>query len=118
MATKIISEQGRAYWEGVTDSTCITDTHFEPVESPCPEDNQQVAFHSDLGSLTVLRRMTGFGWWDTETGFRDTHGNFWLASGNMDVRSIAPVSFATMVDWVKANADTCVPTKEELSNGI
>lgn len=118
MATKLISEHGKAHWEGVTGSTLITEEHFQPVESPYPEDNQQVAFHSDLGSLTVLRRRAGFGLWDTETGFRDSQGNFWLTSGGMDVRSIAPANFATMVDWVKANAETYAPKEKELSNGI
>lgn len=111
MSARIISNQGKAHWEGITDGTLITGAHFEQVESPRPENNQQVAFHTNLGSLTVLRRLTGFGWWDTETGFRDPHGNFWLASGGMDVRRIAPASFGAMVEWVKDNANTCAPTK-------
>ena len=94
-----------------------TSAHFEQVKTYCPEEDQQVALHTNLGSLTVLRRMSGFGWWDTETGFRDPQGNFWWASDNRDVRSIAPASFAAMVDWVKANA-TCVPTMGEFSDEI
>lgn len=109
-ATRLTTENGQVVWEGVTFNTLITHAHFEPVASPCTDENVQVALHTNLGSLTVLRRMTGFGWWDTETGFRDIDGKFWLASGNMDVRQLTPIKLASMIEWVKLNANTCNPS--------
>lgn len=42
----------------------------------------------EFGRLTVLDRETGFGGGirDVETGFTDLEGNFWLVSGNYDIR--------------------------------
>jgi len=67
----------------------------------------QVALHTNLGSLTVLDRMTGFGWRDIETGYRDMEGKFWLASGGYDVRDSWAITFEEAVNWVKQNANNC-----------
>jgi hypothetical protein len=75
-----------------------------------------------LGRITILSRMTGFGWRDVETGFRDTYAmnakgkenygkNFWLASGNFDVRDYIQEggsSWDDLVELIKNNANTCV----------
>ena len=74
-------------------------------------DDYQVYFHSNLGSLTVLDRMTGFGYRDTETGYRDNNGNFWLASGALDVRWCGAKTVGDAIKWVKAHANNCVPAK-------
>ena len=71
-------------------------------------DDYQVYFHSNLGSLTVLDRMTGYGIRDTETGYRDTEGKFWLASCGQDVRNSGSKTIGEAIDWVKLNANTCV----------
>ena len=72
------------------------------------ETDRQWALHTNLGSLTVLDRMTGFGWRDTETGYRDPDGKFWLASGMRDVRRSKAVTTQDAIDWVKRYANTCV----------
>jgi hypothetical protein len=65
-----------------------------------------------LGRITILSRMTGFGWRDVETGFRDTYAkNFWLASGNFDVRDYIQdggSDWDCLVKLIKNNANTCV----------
>lgn len=65
-----------------------------------------------LGSITVLDRMTGFGHRDVETGFTDLEGKFWLASGDLDVREADHNSIEGAIQWIKDNANTCVPEKE------
>lgn len=62
---------------------------------------------TELGKITVLDRSTGFGWRDIESGFKDLNGEFWLASGNFDVRTFN-LNFEDSVKKIKANANTCV----------
>ena len=85
--------------------TLLSDDMFHDV--PIYNDDKQVAFHSNLGSLTVLTRMTGYGWIDTETGYRAPDGKFWLASGNFDVREQGCITVGEAIEAVKANANTC-----------
>ena len=79
------------------------------------ETDKSLALHTNLGSITVLDRMTGFcgGIRDTETGFRDMDGNFWLASGNLDVRESDAKTIGEAIAWVKENANTCNPDRKE-----
>jgi len=72
------------------------------------EENYQLYFHSNLGSLTILDRMTGFGFRDVETGYRDPDGKFWLASGQQDVLLSSAKTIGEAIEWVKTNANTCV----------
>lgn len=95
---------------------CYTDVAPEDLLSPelfheVPkwEDDDQWAFHSNLGSLTVLDRLTGFGWRDTETGYRAPNGDFWLASGGFDVRESGAKTVQQAIDWVKSKANNCIP---------
>ncbi len=70
------------------------------------------------GVITVLNRMTGFGYRDVETGFRDSYAmnygkNFWLASGLMDIRDfilphVTGVEWDECVAWIKGHANTCI----------
>lgn len=88
------------------DTHTITNTPF--LDEIGKEPDIQFAFHCNLGSITVLDRMTGFSFGrDTETGFRDTHGKFWLASGMFDIRRHMPLSFADAVEVIKKNANNC-----------
>jgi len=75
------------------------------------EDDLLLALHTNLGSLTVLDRVTGFSGYirDVETGFRDPDYVFWLASGNLDVRNSGAETFREAIEWVKLNANTCSP---------
>ena len=79
------------------------------------ETDKSLALHTNLGSITVLDRMTGFGGGirDTETGFRDMDGNFWLASGNLDVRESDAKTIGEAIAWVKENANTCNPDRKD-----
>ena len=77
------------------------------------EKDTQWALHTNLGSITVLDRMTGFGWRDVETGFRDPNGAFWLASGMMDVRKENLKTFKDAIQWIKDNSNTCVAYEDE-----
>ena len=66
------------------------------------------------GRVTVLDRMTGFGYRDIETGYRSPCGGFWLASGGYDVRDHL-AEFAdedAMIEWIIARANTCAGTGE------
>ena len=73
-----------------------------------PVDDTQIALHTNLGSLTVLDRLTGFGWRDVETGYRDPNGGFWLASGNQDVTRSDVKTIGEAIEWVKERANTCI----------
>lgn len=61
------------------------------------------------GRITVVERLTGFGWWDVETGYRSPCGQFWLASGQHDIRRALPDldSEDAMAEWVMARANNC-----------
>ena len=105
---KSINEHGKEFWtECDADSSFSADMFYEVDMSRC-EDDQQFALHTDLGSLTVLDRMTGFGWRDIETGYRAKDGKFWLASGGFDVRESGAETLGAAIELVKQNANNCV----------
>lgn len=72
------------------------------------EDTLNRANIPNVGRFTVLDRMTGFGYRDVETGFKDMEGKFWLASGQKDVRDYPDMSIQDAVEWVKRHANQCV----------
>ncbi|MCK5019633.1 MAG: hypothetical protein KAS32_21420, partial [Candidatus Peribacteraceae bacterium] len=84
---KYTNEIGKECFKGVELNSPFNSELFHEV-ADMPEGDVQFALHTNLGSLTVLDRMTGYGYGirDTETGFRDNDGNFWLASSSVDVR--------------------------------
>ena len=61
------------------------------------------------GYITVLDRMTGYGYRDIETGYRCPSGQFWLASGDYDIRRALRRlnSDEEMAQWVIDRANTC-----------
>ena len=63
------------------------------------------------GSISVVHRLTGWGYgvWDTETGYRSPCGQFWLASGDVDIRDCLDEfdSEEGMIQWVIDRANTC-----------
>ena len=103
---KYTNDYGKKCYRGVTFETVINGTDFHCVE--VLEDQTQVALHTDIGSITVVDRMTGFGWRDIESGYRDIEGKFWLASGGCDVRCSGAKTMQEHVDWIKENANICV----------
>ena len=81
---------------------------FSYVDMSWTDGDTQIALHTNLGSLTVVDRLTGFGWRDVETGYRDTSGEFWLASGNQDVTMSGAKTMGEAIEWVKERANTCL----------
>ncbi|MDA5482155.1 hypothetical protein PGS49_16030 [Yersinia intermedia] len=71
------------------------------------------------GRITILNRMTGYGYRDTETGFcewssphRFTHRDFWLASNGFDIRETINFNdemlWDSIVRFIKLNANTVI----------
>ena len=50
----------------------------------------------------------GFGFRDTETGFRDTHGRFWLAAGGLDIRDFGDLGVEDAINKIKTEANICM----------
>lgn len=105
---KLKNEFGKEHYLEVTEETPFSDLEFHEVPDQM-ETNKQWALHTNIGSLTVLDRLTGYegGVRDIETGYRATDGKFWLASGGHDVRQSAAETMQDAIDWVKQNANTC-----------
>lgn len=106
---KTTSENGRWAFTGATVNTPFSAEDFYSVDMSHYDGDQQWALHTDLGSLTVLDRMTGFGYRDIETGYRAMNGDFWLASGGFDVRDSESKTLGEAIDWVKKHANNCYP---------
>lgn len=106
MITKYTNDYGKEVYSGVTLETPFDPDLFIPAHAV--EDDHQLALHTNIGSITVLDRMTGFGWRDVETGYRDLEGKFWLASGDIDVRYSDCKTFGESIEWIKARANNCV----------
>jgi hypothetical protein len=70
------------------------------------EDAQWV-HHAEWGSISILDRMTGFGFRDVETGFRDPDSKLWLASGNFSIRAYPELTVKEAIKKIKENANTC-----------
>lgn len=106
---KYINDYGKECYREVTPETSFSELEFHEVPNQTGTDRQW-ALHTNLGSLTVLDRMTGYigGIRDTETGYRDASGKFWLASCMRDVRLSGSVTIQDAIDWVKQNANTCI----------
>ena len=89
----------------------IKDLHFYQ-EGQAENDKLYLAYYCGY-RITVLDRLTGFGWRDTETGLRDYRLNdedgFWLASGNFDIRDFGDWDIEKAVEKIKENANTVIP---------
>jgi hypothetical protein len=113
---KYTNEYGKTCFKGVSlDSTFSGELFHKPEYQP--EGDESFALHTNLGSLTVLDRLTGWGDGDvrdTESGFRDPAGNFWLASCDCDVRESGSKTIGEAIQWIKDRANTCVPSDEDL----
>lgn len=77
-------------------------------ESVCEDDTLYATRLEDGGRITVLDRMTGFGYRDIETGYRDPEGKFWLASGRNDIRDREDLTIEEAIDWIKLHANNCI----------
>ena len=114
---KYTNDCGKECYRGVTPDTPFAELEFHDVPNQIAYDLQW-ALHTDMGSLTVLDRMTGSMDWDghdrrdIETGYRDPDGKFWLASGGVDVRESNAQTLQEAIEWVKVRANTCIPEGE------
>lgn len=110
---KYINDAGKECYRGVANDTPFDELDFHEVDMSFTEDDTQVALHTNLGSLTVLDRMTGYGYGirDIESGFRDSNGDFWLASCGVDVRCSGAKTIGEAIEYVKKYANTCNPNK-------
>jgi hypothetical protein len=116
MIEKYINDYDKECYRGVEASTPFSELEFNLVKPDteysltpyCDEPDVQFALHTNIGSLTVLNRMTGFGWRDTETGYRDMDKKFWLASGDYDVRDSGAETMGEAIEWVKKHANNCI----------
>jgi hypothetical protein len=106
---KYTNESGKECYKDVEMFTPFDGSLFHEWKHNTHDEYQRI-LHTNLGSLTVLDRMTGFGWRDTETGFRDPEGKFWLASGGVNVIASGCKTVGEAIDYVKTHANTCVPT--------
>ena len=87
----------------------IKDLEF--TETKPSLDDVLYTTRTELGRITVLDRLTGWGECSTrdiETGYRDTDNKFWLASGDFDIRRYGDLSISEAIDKIKQNANTCV----------
>lgn len=59
---------------------------------------------ADGSKITVLDRQTGYshGGRDTETGYRDKDGNFYLVSGMFDIREYPELILEEAINKIKA----------------
>ena len=94
----------------------IDDLEFEETQQGS-HGNILFTAHAPLGCITVLDRLTGWGGGihDTETGFTDPDGTFWLASGRFDIRRYGTLSIEGAVALIKKEANTCVGVPKEES---
>ena len=104
-----INEYGKKVFKGATLDTPFNSELFHEV--PAFETDTQVALHTNLGSLTVVDRLTGYAGYvrDIETGYQCKEtGLFWLASGGFDVRKSEAKTLGEAIAWVKEHANSCV----------
>jgi hypothetical protein len=89
----------------------IKDLNFQRIEQRQTlldgEADILFAAKTDLGGITVLDRMTGYGHRDTETGFKDADGEFWLASGQFDIRAYPELPVEDAITLIKERANEC-----------
>ncbi|WP_353189127.1 hypothetical protein [Pseudomonas sp.] len=79
------------------------------VEKFTDGDTLYTHYQPSGGRISVLDRMTGYGYRDIETGYRCPSGQFWLASGGYDIRRELRglSSDDEMAQWVIDRANTC-----------
>ena len=80
------------------------------IDTYCEGDNILYAYNFNDQRITVLDRLTGYGYnvRDIETGYRDEDDNFWLASGGFDIRDYPELSREEAILKIKQNANTCI----------
>lgn len=95
-------------------------TSFQTYVFAGGEDLQFSHSMPNGGRITVVDRMTGFGWRDIETGYRCPSGQFWLASGGHDIRNHLHEldSDEAMTEWVIKRANNCTGSNHPKRVGL
>jgi hypothetical protein len=75
-----INRHGKPSWKDVSTEDVFSEELFYEVPDQV-ENNRQWAFHSNLGSITVLERMTCFGWWAQRQAIVILRGSFGWPQG-------------------------------------
>jgi hypothetical protein len=88
----------------------LGDVHWREIPDDTTENTLFALSCTNGSKITVLDRMTGYGFGirDIESGYRDTQGKFWLASGRCDVRTHPEFTIQQAIEWIQAHANTCV----------
>ncbi len=102
MIERYKDSRGVDSYKGVKPSTPFDSLDFVKLKDQ-PWSVMQWALHTNIGTLTVVDRMTGFGCRDVESGYRDMDNNFYLAMGGFDVRVCGAKTMQDAIDWVKVN---------------
>jgi hypothetical protein len=100
---KYINKNGVPEWRGVSENSPFSDDMFHDVDMSFNTDNnKQLALYTNIGDIT------GFGYRDIETGYKDTDGKFWLASGDYNVIESDCKTVGDAIAWIKERANECV----------
>lgn len=96
-------------------SKLLKDVEWEDLSHIQSEKDTFEIYRPSKGTkITVVDREMGYQGSprDVETGYRDEDDNFWLASGQFDIRTVANDSTTVKeaIQMIKDNANTCVPT--------
>lgn len=83
----------------------VKDLKFK-IENRCEDDILYIA-HTELGRFTILDRITGYGYRDIETGYKDENDLFWLVSGNFDIREFPDLKLDDAIYEIKMNSNNC-----------
>ena len=111
---KYTNRYGNECYRNVNQASHFSPKLFHQVPGYYLDKNKCFAVFTNLGNLTVLDRLTGFLGYegpvrDIKSGFMDISGNFWLASGDQDVRESGAKTFGEAIEWIKERANTSVP---------
>lgn len=103
-----------------TQQELTLDTAFTPellqertLKIPNHPDDKNWILWTNLGTFTVLSRMTGFGYREIESSWRDTEDTFWLAIG-YDVRKSGAKTIAEAIQYIKDNTTFSVRAEDYL----
>jgi len=81
------------------------------TENRCHNEDSLFIAHAKTGTFTVLDRLTGWGdrnVRDTESGYTDIEGKFWLVSGMFDIRDFTEFTEEEAANRIKLEANTCI----------
>jgi len=91
----------------------IKDLQFS-IEEHSHSYGKNIQFFSKTkwGTISILDRVTGYGYRDIESGYTDPDGYFWLASGKFDIRSYPDLTIHDAIQKIKDNANICIGYKQ------